>query len=201
MEITLRRAHALEKACAEVIGTLNVEPSFQLTVYTNDLDKVLFEKDADAKRIINNISDLLSAQYIIRQLIGQKNSISIGPLLTQKALLNEREKVISGLLGIRAISVNKRYNISNSYIEHDFLKISPIVNGIKERMKIATSEIQEQIEVATLSPETVKNFENALSNIKRDRRNIQDEIAELNLTTKITLPDDVVKTLHKHNII
>lgn len=123
--------------------------------------------------LINDKLDLLAAQYEIRLLIGKANEGRINQLITQRAMIDK---------------------------QLEFL------NQFEDKPKIPDPDriAQEQADPKTYGAITVKIPYDVIDikrGIKRVRLKVEDELAQLNYSTTIQLPDGIVALLQKHDLV
>lgn len=188
MQLNLRKASALQR---EVKSTLN---NIKLNSIRNFDDSFTAEEEfhkysgkwrVNYQRIVQ-LRDLL---YRIRDLVGLENAqCGVNRLLAQDQALSENEKLVLKLL--ERCQIYKRYDL-----EH-----------ILQKLKIFDSQADLSISERTVthlfvSGEEEMELQRELLEIKRERRRIQDQLLELNLSVKITLSAEDQQLLESEGIL
>lgn len=186
MNISLRRATALQNQIQETINTIKIVTEIELTEFTDIetelsvANRELFENDARRQR-------LLLALYTIRGLVGVANASSgISVNLAKAAFLDKRLIQLQTIAELKPVT-----NLD-------------VIRGRVERLKNMTvNDYYGSATVTTtvVSQDQLKQTRAEILNLKRQRQRLMDEILELNIKTEIPLNDDVVKTLTDEGLI
>ena len=183
MNITLRKANAIQNSIQEAIKGIKVERTINLNEFQDvatELQKantVLIENDARRQK-------LLLALYNIRSLVGAGNAQSgIDLALSKAAFIDKR---IAQVMTDLTVLTGKLEKIKNR--KDDSGRASIYGYGDTVSTSIVT---QDQIDQAKTE----------IKNLKKQKQKLNDEILELNIKTEIPLGDDAVATLTAEGLI
>ena len=191
MNITLRKASALQNAIQEALRGIEV----QLTVKINEFEsaeEVLDQARDLALKNDQRRDDLLQALYDIRALVGEANARSgINQLLARAAYVDKRVVSLAAFLQAEAVQDSMA-----------------VVEGKLDKIKNDKGETRSRIygyndTVATgvLSRDQVTGFRKQQQELKKEKQRINDEILELNVRTEITLSDSVRSLLEAEGLL
>lgn len=189
MQITLRKANAIQNAIHEAIRSIDIKLNLELNEF-QDVSTVLAEANSqlyanDARR-----EALLLALYNIRGLVGVANSSSgIDLNLAKAAFLDKRIIQLEDITKVPAATelavltgkldkIRTRVTDENRY-------------GMSRDTVVTTIVSQEQIDAA----------KDAIKQLKKQKLALTDQVLELNIKTEIPLTDDVVNTLKAEGIL
>lgn len=193
MEITLRKAAALQLAIGEALKELRLETSLSLSIYDQD-PEARIATQADAWRAAMSLrSDLLEALYALRVQVGSAN---------QSAAVNDRLAELARL--------DKDVQLYTQLSRETPREAPEILSARIERLRtrepaqparFGSSDLQETVQVGLFSQEEVDTFRSELRRLTRRRQGLKDELAELNAATRITLDERTVQTLKREELI
>lgn len=210
MEILLRRASSLDKACGKVAQALErkfvIEPEIRFSAYTNngenrdELETQLRVASQEAMQTLNDILDLYQAQATIRTIAGHANDQVVDPLVTERDILVK--KAIATLSAFESAGGTIHGLSGTSPTKHDADQISAKLSGIAKRLAIATTDrLVDSFGVSRLSDTDRKTITDRIAEFERRQRDISDALGHDNVIKKIVLPDSVVTVLRKHKIV
>jgi hypothetical protein len=190
MNITLRKANAIQNSILEAIKGINPPKSIELNEFQDVMaelekaNKAVF--DADARK-----QKLLLALYNIRGLVGAANSTtSIDMNLAKAAFIDKR------IAQLEEIS------------KHDALGNIEVIKGKLEKIKNLKDEARSRvfgygdtITTSVITKEQIDQAKGEILNLKKQKQKLNDEILELNIKTEIPLSEDVVATLQAEGLI
>lgn len=187
MKISLRKANALQLAINETLKSL----SFESTVSINEFQDPDAMLSTALERFTVNIArreKLLDTLYRIRKSVSSVNdSLGIDNLLADVAR-QEKDIVFYSTHAKAAVALPlKELNG----------KLEKIKNQPADRAYYAEKEVMSSIFSAT----NIEGCKQIVTAAKKQKQQIQDELLELNISTKITLSDEDVKTLTDENIL
>lgn len=190
MNITLRKANALQNAIVETINDIDIDVKVELNEFQDPTEQlqtantVLFENDARRQK-------LLLALYNIRGLVGAANAQSgIDSTLTKAAFIDRRIQQLQ-----------------------DFARIEPytdlaVIEGKLEKIRNRTDDASrfayhdDTIVITTVvSREQINQAREEIKNLKKQKQKINDSVLELNIKTEIPLGEDVVETLTAEGLL
>lgn len=190
MNITLRKANAIQNSIQEAVKQIKIE----LTVELNEFQDVEAAIDsANAKLLANDArrQKLTMALYNIRALVGTANSASgINTSLAKAAFIDKRiaqlEQLANGV-EITSLEVIKG-------------KIDKIKN-LKDEARSRIYGFGDTVSTSVLAKEQIEQAKAEVLNLKKQKQKLNDEVLELNIKTEIPLSDDVVATLQAEGLL
>jgi hypothetical protein len=187
MNISLRKAAALQNAIQETMRSIKVEPAIRVNEFVNpervitDANTTLVENDG--RRVALTI-----AYYNIRSLVGAANvSCGINMKLATAAFVDKRIAQLAELTdaGVRDIGVVSR--------RLDKIRSSDTSTSMYGR--------EETVMTSVLTEDQVAAFKSELQALKKQKQSLNDEILELNIKTEIPLGEHTVTTLNSEGLI
>lgn len=184
MKVNLKKASQIsKKALNETKNTIN--PTALVTVFSDKPTEIIEDKKKKYIENFSNMELLLQVGYEIRELISSKNNeVGISSLLTKKALVEEK------------IS---RYKNALSFQKDDMKSFLNKISVYREKPDGYYRE--EEFNFCFLDDDMSENFTKVLAELKKQQDMLDDQIAELNYSTKIILNDNTVKILKDNNIL
>lgn len=190
MKVTLRKANAIQQNINEALRNIRLEPTVSITEF-EPVEFVINEANEKIFNEVNRQVDLNLALYTIRGLVGQANSAEIDGLLTRIA---HNEKMIA--LNNHLLTSPKR--VALDVLKGKLEKIKSIPeDAVRSSIYGRTTEVS----TGVFSDEAFKVFKTTVLNLKKEKQKLQDKVLELNITTEIELPEDVVAILKKEELI
>lgn len=185
MKVSLKKAAALALALGAV--SVPIPTGLNFSIYD---DPLLLEpklKDAETQHnlALKRAGDVISATYAIRLLVGQANAGAISALVTERAMV-EKQLAMIGKIPI----VDKQPDVE---------AILRRIESLKETPK--TSSYSSPPDAVGISTQNATEITPILKIWKKRKLAIDDELAHLNFTTEIELPDDVVAILREYDLI
>jgi hypothetical protein len=200
MKITLRKADAIAKAALDAARRVPLESTVSVSAYSTETVSAVAETARDTLRSNLKVStDLLEAAYQIRAVIGEANRrVGIDDALTEKAQLDAREKVLSGLATTAV--VGRRGTTTTAT---DFAVAEKQREALQARLKSDhySGYGDESVTVRVLDDSLTGEVQTALADIRKQKIAISDRLLELNMSTKVSLDASVVETLTKQGLI
>lgn len=189
MDITLRKANAIQDSIRDAINSIKIILTIDINEFQNVEDMVNTAKSTafanDERR-----TNLLSALYNIRGLVGQANAASgINLKLSEAAFIDKR---ISQLDDFKRASPQLDISVIKGKLE----KISK--TGTESRR---TYLDESEVRTSIVSQEEIDQSATRIQALKKQKQKINDEVLTLNISTTITLSDEVVKTLTAEGIL
>jgi hypothetical protein len=190
MNITLRKANAVQNSINDAVKNIKIETKLELNEFQDAEVELKRANDAfflaDARR-----QKLLLALYNIRGLIGAANSQNgINLSLAKAAFIDKR--------------IAQLEQISSA----DALTSLDVIKGKLEKLKNMKDEARSRVygygdtvTTSVISAEQVAQAKTEILNLKKQKQKINDEILELNIKTEIPLSDDVVATLQAEGLL
>lgn len=186
MQITLRKANAVQTAINEAIKGLDLSTNVTLNEFEGVQDQIdavreRFWKDSETR------TGLVMALYQIRAKVAQANAASgINDHLARIAYL---DKQINHNTILAGKNVQTSLRVLNGQISKDAEAKSDVYYG---RQATTTSIFTQQ---------EIESFKHAAADYKREKQKLQDILLELNIQTKIELNEETVQCLEKADIL
>lgn len=189
MNISLRKASAIQNRILEAIREIKIETSIQLNEFQdaetmlNQASETLWENDQR-----RNL--LLLSLYNIRGLVGAANSASgVDLALSKAAFIDKRIVQLS-----------------------EFASLSPVdsidvINGRLAKIKEGDQSQRgrgwnpDTVETSVITSVRLSKVKSEILYLKKEKQKLNDEILELNIKTEIPLADETVKVLTDEGLI
>lgn len=181
MEVNLKKASALSLALGGM--TVAIPHTFALDPYAEPpTDELVDELEGQFIAAVGKAIEIVQATYMIRGLISHANEGRINDLLTARA---ELDKVL-GILN----AIPQRKNRPN------LIALAAKLSASKDdKTPSYGSKAGPTLDIPTASvAQTIRVF-------RKGRVKIEDELASLNYSTTIKLPDDVVALLTEFDLV
>lgn len=191
MNITLRKANAVQHSITEAIKNIKID----LTVEINEFQSVEDVITKANSTLVENDSrrqKLTMALYNIRALVGTANSASgIDTALAKAAFIDKRIGQLEELAKateITALDVIKG-------------KLDKIRNDKSESTRSRIYGYSDTVTTGVLGLEQIAQAKGEVLSLKKQKQKINDEVLELNIKTEIPLTEDVVAVLQAEALI
>lgn len=195
MKLTLRAARKLETKITKHLEEtpVNVGAKVRVNSSADEVVKTLDSAQAKAKEEIADRVKLVEVKYSIRQKIADANhSAGINALITEKVQCEQKVNQIKAIVGTPA-------RLSKDEIA-DTLKLG--------QTKLANGSQGRYGEDASVSTTLSVFTQEELDAYKKDRvtsakriEAIEDQLTELNASTKVEVEDESVKLLQKYDLV
>jgi len=191
MNLTLRKANAVQASINDAIKNIKIETSVEINefqtveVVLKTANTTLFTNDSRRQR-------LLLSLYNIRGLVGTANAQSgIDLKLATAAFIDKRLAQLNELAGVTPVT--------------DLVvikgKLEKIKNDKGENSRRSIYGFSDTVSTTVIDDGQLDQIKNEVLNLKKQKQKINDEILELNIKTEIPLSEDVVKTLQEEGLI
>ena len=191
MNITLRKANALQTAIQDHIKTIDVALTVSLNEFQSSTQLL---ETARSTAVANDFrrTKLTRAVYIIRALVGRANVESgVADLLTEAAYLDKR------LGHLKALTESKVVEDS-TVIEG---KLEKIRNDKSESTRRSIYGYQDTVDTGVLTAEQIEGYKTEIRALKKEKQSINDKVLELNVRTEITLDAATVDLLQTEQLV
>lgn len=191
MNITLRKANAIQNSINEAIRNIKVDLNLEINEFQDP--KAELEKantaavNADARR-----QKLLLALYNIRGLVGQANAASgIDLNLAKAAFIDKRIGQLNDFANAQATT------------DLDVIKgkLDKIKNDKGENSRRSLYGYNDTVSTSVLAQAQIDQAKTEILNLKKQKQKLNDETLELNIKTEVPLSDDVVATLQAEGLL
>jgi hypothetical protein len=184
MNISLRKASALQNSINEVVKSINLTTEVAINEFQNSettvADTVIKFKSDLVRR-----DSLVSALYEIRKAVSvANNTIGVNMRLADIAHL---EKQIQSYAVLAGKEVRDSWEVINGKLDK--------IRSRKEESRASLYGHSDTVSTSVLDAADVKSFRDLVSEAKKAKQKLQDEVLELNVRSDITLSDRTAQTL------
>jgi hypothetical protein len=189
MNITLRKANAVQNSINDAVKNIKVNLTVELNEFQNVEEAI---QKANSELIANDgrRQKLTMALYNIRALVGTANAASgIDTSLAKAAF------------------IDKRIGQLEELAKAEEMTSMDVIKGKVEKIKSRPTDTRsiygygDTVSTGVLSKEQIAQAKAEILNLKKQKQKINDEVLELNIKTEIPLADDVVATLQAEGLI
>jgi uncharacterized protein YdcH (DUF465 family) len=192
MNITLRKANALQNSIQEAIKGIKVDLSVEINEFQS-VEEVLTKANATLIENDGRRQQLTMALYNIRALVGTANTASgINTMLAKAAFIDKRVGQLEELSKSSEIT-------SLDVIKGKLDKIRNDKGDNSRRSSIYG--YSDTVSTSVLSKEQISQAKAEVLNLKKQKQKLNDEILELNIKTEVPLSEDVVATLQAEKLV
>ena len=191
MEITLRRADALQRDIRTALKRIPLKPVISVSEFENGEEAI---KDASTSLFTNCVtwSGLVEALYEIRRHVGRANvAAGISDDLAHLAEIDDRLSMLKGLTQPEARRLDPKV------LEGRLEKMRQSSDPQATRFGYAVDEVSTGI----LSERGLAEFEAEINDLRRRQRDLRDGLLEKNVSNRITLSEGSVKLLKEAGLI
>lgn len=187
MKITLRKAAVLQNAINDALKQIDIKSEVALTEF-HQPEAEIARAATEARDNIQRRGALNSALYSIRQRVAEANhSAGVNGNLTAVAELEKQIQFYTGLAG-------KEVRQSAEVLAGKLRKIS---ESKSERLY----GYNDTVNSGVFTAEDIAEFKKTVSDLKKSKQQLQDQILELNVRTEIELSNETVATLQAEGLI
>jgi hypothetical protein len=190
MNITLRKAAALQNAINETIKGINLHTDVAINEFQNSEHEVSRGAEAVAKNI-NRVEQLTNVLFEVRNAVGDANSNArISQKLTELARLEKLIQLYAGLS-------NRAERVAPTVLQGQ-------IDKIRTRPADSRASIYGMADTVSTSVFTaadIAEFRKKLSNAKKAKQVLQDQVLELNVRATINLTEHAVTLLESEGIL
>lgn len=186
MTVSLRQASNLQGSIREVLAGFDFSGSRNLSIYSDDVEGDVTRHEQTLLESVEKHRRLSAALFSIRKAVAAMNAqAGVDDLLADIAAVGSTIEVLKQ---VTSSDARERTELLKSRIE-------------RRRETSQTVFIQDSLQVAVVSSETLLEFEKELQLLRRRKQSLQDRLGEKNVTSKITLDPTVVATLKEFGIV
>ena len=197
MQITLKKANELQRIVLE--AATKIEPQTTVAVSPYDVKSTnkthledVIQKNGAAKfsESMDSMFALMNIAYEIRDMLGEANANSgINTLLNKRALVEAKEKRL-----VKIITTAEEVVGENT--------VDEALGRVQRFNSLGTNNYYEQdVKLTVVDAADLKAMKAELSKIKQQKSDLTDQLAGLNLNTKIKLSDAMVEFLRSQDIL
>lgn len=188
MNVTLRKASALQHSISEAIRGITIKSEVELTEFHN-AEQEIARIGVEVKINLGRRDALNSALYQIRRAVADANHVNgVNRKLTEIAELEKQIQFYTELAG-----KNVRESVE-------------VVTGKLEKIRVSDPKSRvygyhDTVTTSVFTSDDVAGFKKIVGDFKRLKQKLQDEVLELNVRSEIVLDHDVVNTLKVEGIL
>lgn len=190
MNISLRKANAIQNAINDTMRGIKINLTAEFNEFQDpavELQRLNAELFANDKRR----SDLLTAQFSIRGLVGAANATSgVDAKLTQAAYIDKRITQLEVLAGGEQMT--------------EMTVITGKLDKIRNRKEDSRASLygrDETVHTGLLTKEQIDTAKSMIRELKNQKQKLNDEVLELNVRTEIALTAEVEQVLRAEGLI
>lgn len=188
MNITLRKANALQTAIQDHIKTIDVTLSVSLNEFQAAGTVIETARDTAVANDFRR-TKLTRAVYTIRALVGRANVESgVADLLTEAAYIDKRLGYLKGLT-------------ESKIVESDV-----VIEGKLEKLRTQEKASRmygynDTVDTGVLTAEQIEGYKVEIRALKKEKQSINDKVLELNVRTEVTLDAATVDLLQTEQLV
>jgi hypothetical protein len=190
MNISLRKASALQNSINEVIKSINLTTEVAINEFQNSETTVadtLVKFKADLVRR----DSLVSALYEIRKAVGVANNANgVNMRLADIAHL---EKQIQSYAVLAGKEVRDSWEVINGKLDK--------IRNRKDEGRASLYGYNDTVTTSVLDAADIKAYKDLVAEAKKAKQKLQDEVLELNVRSEITLSDRTSQTLSSERLL
>jgi len=188
MNITLRKANAVQLSINEMVKGLSFDTSVSLNEFEDAKAQIAAVRDTfDTHRATR--TKLVGALYEIRKAVARANAdAGINDMLAEVAQL-EKEIQFYNTFAI------KTARLSDAVIAG---KMDKIKNSSEDSRIYGRGDT---VETGIFTKEEVEEFKRTVADLKRQKQKLQDTLLELNVQTEIQLDEETARFLERADIL
>ena len=191
MNITLRKANAVQHSITEAIKNIKIDLTVEINEFQS-VEDVITKANSTLVENDGRRQKLTMALYNIRALVGTANIASgIDTALAKAAFIDKRIGQLEELAKateITALDVIKG-------------KLDKIRNDKSESTRSRIYGYSDTVTTGVLGLEQIAQAKAEVLSLKKQKQKINDEVLELNIKTEIPLTEDVVAVLQAEALI
>ena len=191
MNITLRKANAVQHSITEAIKNIKIDLTVEINEFQS-VEDVITKANSTLVENDGRRQKLTMALYNIRALVGTANTASgIDTALAKAAFIDKRIGQLEELAKateITALDVIKG-------------KLDKIRNDKSESTRSRIYGYSDTVTTGVLGIEQIAQAKAEVLSLKKQKQKINDEVLELNIKTEIPLTEDVVAVLQAEALI
>lgn len=190
MNITLRKANALQLSINDAIKSIDLKTEITINEFQNPEHEIAVAV-SKAKSDLARRNRLLEALYEIRKAVSTANHTA--GIDSRLADIAHIEKQIQNFAALSGKEVAESMDV-----------IKGKLSKIKERPADARASVygfNDTVSTSVLTAEDIAGFKAQVALHKKAKQKLQDEVLELNIRTEIALADQTVQTLTQEGLV
>lgn len=191
MDINLRKANAIQQEIRNALNEHQPKEKVFISEF-EDVSAVLEKAHATHLACVKRSKELISALYTIRRKTASANmSNGINDALNRIAEIDDLMRMLKPIASSQALKME--IAILNGKLEK--IRSRPV-----ERAGVY-GQAPSEVETGILGEEDIEANKEVFDTLKREKRDLQDKLLELNVASSITLPEDIVTCLKSEGIL
>lgn len=191
MNITLRKANAVQNSINDAVKNIKIEFNLELNEFQN-VEEAISQANAQLVENDGRRQKLTMALYNIRALVGTANAASgIDTALAKAAFIDKR------------IAQLEQLAAANEMTPLDVIKgkLEKIRTRVNDHSRASIYGYNDTVSVSVLSKDQIGQAKAEILNLKKQKQKLNDEILELNIKTEIPLADDTAAVLQAEGLL
>ncbi len=190
MNITLRKASAVQNSINEALKAIKIDLDVELNEFQN-VEDVIAKANSQMVENDGRRQKLTMALYNIRALVGTANAASgIDTSLAKAAFIDKRIGQLEELAKAKEM-------VSLDVIKGKLEKIK----SLKDEARSRVFGYGDTVSTSVLSKDQIKQAKAEILNLKKSKQKLNDEILELNIKTEIPLSDETAAVLQAEGLL
>jgi hypothetical protein len=190
MNITLRKANALQTAINDAIKSIDFETTVKINEF-QDADTIISEAEKIFAQNMVKRDGLFNTLYEIRKAVSKANdSVGVSQRLADVAHL---EKQITFFGGLATKPVREDAKVIAGKLDK--------IRNRKDESRASLYGYNDDVTTSILDKDEVEGFKKLAAVSKKNKQKLQDELLELNVKTEITISEQAVKILQAEGLI
>ena len=187
MNITLRKANAVQLSINEMVKGLTFDTSVSLNEFEDATAQITAVRDVfDTHRATR--TRLVGALYEIRKAVAGANAdAGINDMLAEVAQLE------------------KEIQFYNTFATKNARLSDAVIAGKMEKIKNTSEESRmyrsDTVDTGIFTKQEVEEFKRTVADLKRQKQKLQDTLLELNVQTEIQLDEETARFLERADIL
>ena len=186
MNITLRKANAVQISINEMIKGLSFDTSVRINEFEDHNEQINAVRDVFNTHRATR-TKLVGALYEIRKAVAVANAEnSINDMLAEVAMLE------------------KEIQFANTFATQQPRLSDAVITGKIAKIKEAKEDRfygRDDVTTTIFTKEEVEEYKRTVADLKRQKQKLQDVLLELNVQTEITLDDETATFLERADIL
>jgi len=190
MNITLRKANAIQNSINDAIKNIKIDTVIELNEF-QDTEQAISQANYELMTNDARRQKLTMALYNIRALVGTANVNSgIDTDLAKAAFIDKRITQLQELASSKEIT---EMTVINGKLEK--------IKNLKDDARSRVFGYGDTLSTGLLSKAQIEQAKVEILTLKKQKQKINDEILELNIKTEIPLTDDVLNILQSEGLL
>jgi hypothetical protein len=194
MDVTLKRAADLARAALEAANDIRIEPQVSISIHTADTAAAAERARRAFDEGLSRFEALVTAHYVIRALIGAANArTGLDDLLTRRARLDALDRKLAGLAEKARADRDAAGELAIAEAH---------AASLRQRLAAGHDVFGgEHVSLSVVDAARAERLAARRATIRRERSELADAVAGINLSTRVALDAATVATLREARIV